>query len=344
LQAKFASTSVGSYIGTVAADLKFQLWGEDASQAYNSGRRFRLVASIPSTPRVPFASLDFKTVEHVYTYLALIDRHGLLSVYEPTSPDDLREWTLLDQKHVCTPVPSRGDETSFKVRWDQNETPLPYMNSLSDDDKQMGLIVSSLNEVKIYHSKLESDETVSETNRNGASQRLTFHEVFKLPTHPALVRDVSWCPYNIRGTERIATACKDGSVSVFELLVVAAQGYDHKDDTSAKSQQGGARAIKNRLPAQSSLTSAITGRTSSQPSSQSMSLRPASFPFAYKVQHVSTLPAHGDAWTVGWDGQGQILMSGGSDGVTKLWRKSVQSGSWMLFADQAVDFGTPDEQ
>ncbi len=36
-------------------------------------------------------------------------------------------------------------------------------------------------------------------------------------------------------------------------------------------------------------------------------------------------------------------MSGGSDGVTKLWRKSVQEGKWMLFADQAVEFGETEE-
>lgn len=337
MQAKFVSPTVGSYIGTIAADLKFQLWGEDVSQAFNSGRRFRLITSIPSTPRIPFASLDFKTSEHIFTYLALIDRQGLLSVYEPTSPDDLKEWTLLDQFHVCSPVPSRGDETSFRVQWDHNEVPLPYMNSLTDEDKQLGLIVTGLNEVKIYQSKLETDTAAAGLESNGASHRITFHECFRLPTHPALVRDVAWSPFSIRGSERIATACKDGSVRVFELTVIPsrAQMQNGESDTKTGGSTGGRRT--RAPPPQSSLTSAITGRPNQTPSTSNATT--ASFPFAYKIQHTSTLPAHGDAWAVSWDGHGQILMSGGSDGVTKLWRKAIQSGQWMLYADQAIDFG-----
>lgn len=345
--AKFVHPTVGSYIGTVAADLKFALWGEDVSQAPNSGRRFRPITSIPSTPRVPFASLDFKTVDNIYTYLALIDRQGLLSIYEPSTPDDLREWTLLDQFHVCSPVPNRGDETSFKVRWDQNETPLPYVNSLSDDDKQLALIVSSINEVKIYHSATDTETQPTDpsfdSGTGGASHRMTFHEALRLPTHPALVRDIAWSPFNVRGVERIATACKDGAVRIFEIAVVPSQSSDQKADSSA-AQSSNSRNVRARPPKESSLTSAITGKPASNTTaSAGKQPKQYAFPFAYQIQHVSTLPAHGDAWSVSWDGQGQVLMSGGSDGVTKLWRKSVQGGQWLLFADQAVEFGERDD-
>ena len=345
--AKFVHPTVGSYIGTVAADLKFSLWGEDVSQAFNSGRRFRPITSIPSTPRVPFASLDFKTVEHIYTYLALIDRQGLLSIYEPTSPDDLREWTLLDQFHVCSPVPNRGDETSFKVRWDQNETPLPYINSLSDDDKQLALMVSSINEVKIYHSAPESESQQTnpsfDSSTGGASHRMTFHETCRLPTHPALVRDVAWSPFNVRGLERIATACKDGAVRIFEIALIPSQSSDHNGDPAPT--QSNNRNVRSRPPQQSMLSSAITGKPSTSTNTSSgKQPKQHTFPFAYQILHVSTLPAHGDAWSVSWDGQGQVLMSGGSDGVTKLWRKSVQGGQWMLFADQAVEFGEKEDE
>lgn len=342
--AKFIHPTVGSYIGTVAADLKFFLWAEDVTQAFNSGRRFKPIASIPSTPRVPFTSLDFRTVDNIYTYLALIDRQGLLSIYEPSSPDDLKDWTLLDQFHVCFPVPNRGDETSFKVRWDRNETPLPYTNSLSDDDKQLGLIVSSVNDVKIYHSATDTDQPSNIHNESSASHRITFHEAFRLPTHPSLVRDVAWSSFNIRGVERIASACKDGAVRVFELALVPSQSFDLPGTDPTASISSNSRNIRNRRPQESSLTHAITGRpnTSSNPSSGKLP-REYNFPFAYQIQHVSTLPAHGDAWSVSWDGQGQVLMSGGSDGVTKLWRKSVQGGQWMLFADQAVELTSTEE-
>ncbi len=341
--AKFAHPTVGSYIGTVAADLKFSLWEEDVSQAYNSGRRFRLITSIPSTPRVPFASLDFKTIDNIYTYLALIDRQGLLSIYEPSSPDDLREWTLLDQFHVCSPVPNRGDETSFKVRWDQNETPLSYINSVSDDENQLALIVSSINEVKIYHSAPDTETQPTnpsfDSSTGGATHRMTFHEAFRLPTHPALIRDVSWSPFNVRGVERIATACKDGAIRVFEIGIIPTQPSDQNTD-SAGTQSSNNRNVRSRPSQQSSLTSAITGKPNSNAiASTGKQPKQYAFPFAYQILHVSTLPAHEDAWSVSWDGQGQVLMSGGSDGVTKLWRKSVQGGQWLLFADQAAEFG-----
>ena len=331
---------MGNYIGTVGADLKFQLWGEDTSQEYNSGRRYRLVTSVPSTPRVPFTSLDFKTVDHVYTYLALIDRQGLLSIYEPSSPDEMQEWTLLDQLHVCSPVPSRGDETSFKLQWDHNEVPLAYTNSLSDDDKQLSLIVSSLQDVKIFCSKLEEDKDAANQESTGASHRITFHECFHLPTHPGLVRDIAWSSYNIRGVERIATACRDGTVRVFELAVVPSSSFQQNGDAFNRSAQG--RGSRSGQPVQSSLTSAITGRSGVSAAIHGSAPRSIELPYAYKLVHVTELTGHGDAWTVTWDGQGQILMSGGSDGVTRLWRKSVQSGQWMLFADQAVDFESED--
>jgi nucleoporin SEH1 len=299
-----------------------------------------LTTSIPSTPRVPFASLDFKTVDLVYTYLALIDRQGLLSIYEPTSPDELKEWTLLDQFHVCTPAPGRGDDTSFKVQWDHNEVPLPYINSLTDDDKQLGLIVAGLNEVKIYQSKMESDQPSAGPESNGASHRVTFHECFRLPSHPALVRDVSWAPYNLRGSERVATACKDGAIRIYELLAIHAHSQAQNGEFDTKSTQSGGR--RRAVQPQSSLTSAITGRSNTTSASQNLAPA-ATFPFAYKIQHHYTVPAHSDAWAVDWDGQGQILMSGGSDGVTKLWRKAIQSGQWMLYADQSIDFGGNDD-
>ena len=343
--AKFTPTTMGSYFGTVASDLKFQLWGEDVTQAYNSGRRFRLASSVDSTPRIPFTSLDFKVIDNIYIYLALIDRQGLLSFFEPSSPDELKEWTLIDQFSVCSPTPSRGDETSFKVHFDQNDTPLPYISSLTDDSSQLSLAVTSINDVRIYHSTTTEDTSTSPLSSATASHRIKFHQSFVLPTHPSLVRSIAWSSFNVRGVERIATACKDGSIRIFELAIMPSQHSDSHNDSS-KSSTNNARQARSRQPQQSSLTSAITGRpapnTAASSSSNTRQTKYA-FPFMYQIQHVSTLPAHGDAWSVSWDAQGQVLMSGGSDGVTKLWRKSVQEGKWMLFADQAVEFGETEE-
>lgn len=377
---------------------------EEPSQAPNNGHRFRRIATIPSTPRVPFVSMDLKTVDNVYTYLALIDRQGLLTVYEPSNPDDLKDWTLVDQFNVCgAHPPSRGDETSFKVRFDQNATPLAYINSLSDDRSQLNLVVSALNEVKVYRSAVPSNFS----GDDGSSHRLMFYEAAKLPRHPALVRDVAWAPFSVRGTDRIATACKDGAVRIFELAVsegpstsmASGPGAVGSMGTGAANSSGIAPsntstfstttastrsyASQQRQQPQSSLTSAITGRSAahshspSQSQSQSQSSysyspststtntntttsnAPSSsnnvisnpqvshasqtartgytFPFVTTIASTSTLThAHPDTWSLSFDAQGQVLLTNGADGVTKIWRKSVLGGQWLVFAGQEV--------
>lgn len=297
--------------------------------------------------------MDLKTVDHVYTTLALIDRQGLLSIYEPAAPDDFKDWTLIDVFNVCGSAnpPGRGDETSFKVRWDPNPTPLAYVNSVSDDRTQLSLVVSVLNEVKIYRSVVPTTESLSS---DGASHRLMFYEAVKIPRHPALVRDVQWAPFSVRGTDRIATACKDGAVRIFELAVSEAPATDNTNNnnntnttTGRNTSQLGPHTSQHQQQ-QSSLTSGLTGRapntntptttTTPAPGPPSRAARTGhAFPFITTVQSTSSLPhAHADAWSLSFDGQGQVLLSNGSDGVTKIWRKSVLGGQWLVFAGQEV--------
>jgi nucleoporin SEH1 len=361
--AKFLHPTTGSHFASIGNDLKFHLWSEDVSQAPNSGRRFRRMATIASTPRVPFVSMDIKTIDSVYTYIALIDRQGLLSIYEPSSPDDFKEWTLIDIFNVCgSNPPGRGEETSFKVRWDPNITPLAYTNSLSDDRTQLSLVVTALNEVKIYRAITPSVEP--RATSDGASHLLMLHEAVRLPRHPDLVRDVAWAPFSVRGTDRIATACKDGTIRIFELSVSqSAHGNGSAANTqdATSSTRNMSLASQKQQP-QSHLTSAITGRnthahntstTGNQANHHSShaasnTVRSTySFPFQTTIQSTSTLQnAHSDAWTATFDSQGQVLMTNGSDGVTKIWRKSILGGQWLVFAGQEIldeeDGGTED--
>ncbi|KAJ9609793.1 hypothetical protein H2200_006121 [Cladophialophora chaetospira] len=363
--AKFLAMTLGTHIVTTGNDLKCHLWSEDATQPPRQGHRFRRVATIPSTPRIPFMSLDVKTLttDNITTFLALIDRHGLLNVYEPTNPGDLRDWTLLDSFNVCAPnpAPGRGDETSFKVQFDQNPTPLPYIESLSNEREQLGLVVCAMNEVKIFRSVVPSNSGGGDASiggiglgigggsgvstSGGASHRVMFYEAIKLPIHPALVRDVAWSGFNVRGTDLIATACRDGAVRLFEVGVTegsAGNGNTGRNGTEQQSSTSQARNTVQQRQQQSSLTSAITGRQP-QSSTTSASNQPGgsrtghNFGYLTNLSSAVTLPqAHSDAWHVSFDPQGQVLLSGGSDGVTKLWRKSVLNGQWMVFATQEV--------
>jgi nucleoporin SEH1 len=352
----FSPTLGGTYFASIGNDLKLHVWTEDVSQPPRQGHRFRRVATIASTARVPFVSLDVKTLysDHITTFLAVIDRQGLLSVLEPSSPDDLREWTLLDCFNVCLPgdVPGRGEETNFKVRFDPNPTPLGYINSVSDGRDELGLVACAGMEVKVYRSVLPSSggegsvglglgigSTGANLNTGGASHRLMFYEAIRLPVHPDLVRDVAWAPFNVRGTDRIATACRDGGVRIFELGVQEGSSRDGKHgETQAISGQG--RSSLHQRQQQSSLTTAITGRqsqnTTSPASSQPGGSRAGhSFPYLTTIASATQLKeAHSDVWSLTFDPQGQVLLSTGSDGTTKIWRKSVLEGKWMVFAQQ----------
>lgn len=344
--------TTGSHIATIGNDLIFRLWAEDPSQPPNSGRRFKRISTIASTSRVPFVSLDLKNVDSVYTYLALIDRQGLLSVYEPTNPDDFKEWTLVDQWHTVLPPTSRGQETSFKVRFDQNPTGLPYVNSLSDDRSMLSIVATAMNEVKIYRSvSLDANGNVG---TDPSSRHLAFVEAARLPAHPALVRDVQWAPFNVRGTDLIATACRDGCVRIYEMDVLSMD--DAKSVSTTRAVTSGRQATHSpasRSAPQSSLTTAIAGRNSSTTNNQSSPVgssrlaqqRPqVNMPFKHDITQVADLiNVHKDAWALAWDPNGQVLMSNGSDGVTKLWKQSVLKGDWMLFADQEISIESGDD-
>jgi nucleoporin SEH1 len=332
--------------------LRLRLWAEDPTQAPNSGRRFKLICQVHSSSRVPFVSLDLKNIESVYTYLSVIDRQGLLSVYEPTNPDEFKEWSLIDQWHVCQPPPGRGQETSFKVRFDQNPTALPYINSLTDDKNMLSLVATAMNEVKIYRSiNVESNGGMGS---DASSRRMAFVEAAKIPVHPALVRDVQWAPFNVRGPDLIATACRDGCVRIYRLDI-SAIGDDTQTSGPPNSTSLGrhtSQALGQRSAPQSSLTTAITGRNPNSTSSTSnpglshfTQQRPhVSLPFKHHVTQVADLKnVHKDVWALAWDPNGQVLMSNGSDGITKLWKQSVMKGEWMLFADQEVSIDNGDE-
>ena len=351
-QAKWLHPTTGSHIVTIGNDLRLRLWAEDPMQAPNSGRRFKLLYQIHSNSRVPFVSLDLKNVDSVYTYLAVIDRQGLLSVYEPTNPDEFKEWLLVDQWHVCQPPPARGQETSFKVRFDQNPVTLPYINSLSDDKSMLSLVATAINEVKIYRSvTFESNGTL---DSDSSSRQMAFVEAARLPVHPALIRDVQWAPFNVRGTDLIATACRDGSVRIYGLDILPV-GDSNKSPGSGNHASSGQLASQVQAPRsapQSSLTTAITGRNSNSTSSTStpglsrfaQQRSRVSLPFKHNISQVAELAnVHKDVWALAWDPNGQVLMSNGSDGITKMWKQSVMNGAWMLFADQEISIESGDE-
>jgi nucleoporin SEH1 len=360
--------TIGSNIASIGNDLKCKLWTEEPSQPPNSGRRFRCLHTISSNTKVPFVSLDIKKLDFVSTYIALIDRSGLLSIYEPANLDSFKEWSLLDQWNVCSPnPPDRGAETSFKVRFDQNPVSTPYMNSLTEDFNMLSLVATAMDTVKIYRSTATPINFSSTPGVMAPTGHKTiFYEAARFPTHPALIRDVQWAPFNVRGFDLFATACRDGGVRIYRLDTTACTTNPNTSPSEPSSQttsstnhpsSPAAATLPRRPGPQSSLTSAIVGRSgpsalnppqSTTPSHPTITTRQHSrstipSPFTHTLTTEAELPdAHRDAWALCWDPAGQVLMSSGSDGVTKLWKKAVMGAGWLLFADQEISVDDSD--
>ena len=214
-----------------------------------------------------------------------------------------------------------------------------------------------MNEVKIYRSiNVESNGNL---DSDRSSRQIAFVEAAKLPVHPALIRDVQWAPFNVRGTDLIATACRDGCVRIY-ALDVSALGDNEKTSGPANSSTSGRHASQaqaQRSTPQSGLTTAIASRnttSTNNPSTNNPSMQgpsryaqqrfQASLPFKQTVTQIADLTnVHKDVWALAWDPNGQILMSNGSDGITKMWKQSIMNGEWMLFADQEISIESGDE-
>lgn len=166
-----------------------------------------------------------------HTYLALLAADGRLTVLENDQPDNLAEYTPVDEFTVC-PRPSRGEEVSFRVRFDPSPEPCYAAQRSGVGADSLGIVVAAMDQVRVYRSR-----DVVATSYGVHSTRKEFYLAADLndaataptaanapayasapaATHRGLVRDVAWAPGNIRGYDTIATACQDGFSRVFRL-------------------------------------------------------------------------------------------------------------------------------
>lgn len=351
--AKWFHSSTGTNFVTVGNDLQLRIWTQDVYQAPMSGRRFRKIGHINCEQLVPFSSVDVKTIGK-NTYIAVIDRQGLLSLYEMTNPDEFNDWTLVDQFYVCSPTPGRGDHTSFRVQFDPNLFSLPYVNSLSDDKDQLAIAVTAMNELKLYRSTadpsiISSHESSLQSSSigRGASHRLVLFEVLRVNPSSlqpqmstgSLLRDVAIAPGNFRGTDIVAVALMNGTISIYEILLQSKSSSTTSPESPTQSRQSYRPALQ---PQQSNLTSALNPAAVVTNTTQQAQVRLAQpFSYTHHAVPISTFQhAHVDAWSVRWDMSGQMLLSSGNDGTVKIWKRVTDTsgqGTFELFAEQAGD-------
>ncbi|KAF4624862.1 hypothetical protein G7Y89_g13306 [Cudoniella acicularis] len=333
-------------IASIGTDGKFKLWVEDPTLQPGKGRRFnshsnRPVWDLRSASRAPFLSFAIKyNPETRHTYLALINRNALLTVYENEEPENMDNWAELDRVNVCD-KPARGEEVSFKVAFDPNLEPCYTAIRQGVQRDALGVIVASMNKASIWRTK-----EISHAVSLGSTSTKELYLAAELKGHRGLVRDVAWAPGSIRGFDVVATACKDGFVRVFQITTPSkgdkeprskefATLPEHVVVAAQRTPENGVRHAPSGIGA--GLASARPGTGGSrQPDTQG---NDGEVPHA--AREVSKLEANrAPVWRVKFDADGQLLGSTGDDGKLSLWRREP-SGIWSKSSELAMTRGLP---
>ncbi|KAG5931009.1 hypothetical protein E4U53_002002 [Claviceps sorghi] len=336
----------------------FRLWAEDLSAA--PGRRFcagrsgaggRPVFDTRST-RAPYRSFSMRHNEDTrQTHLALLAIDGRLTVYENDQPEDLSEFTSIDEFSICD-KPCRGEEISFKVCFDPNPEPCYMALRAGVPVDSLGIAAAGMDTVKVYRSRdiVTASYGVPQTQKE-------FYLATELTGHRGLVRDVAWAPGNIRGYDTVATACQDGYLRVFRIDTPFSP--DDGKSWSANDLLKSSRTTRPGQPGKPPSSLSTKDDTAAAPAADNKATHPSSTlsaslaksggPAADKrkwsgqegqVHHsqreISRLDSHRTpVWRVGFDDDGQILGSTGDDGKLMLYRQRPD-GVWAKSSELAM--------
>jgi nucleoporin SEH1 len=324
-------------LASLGIEGRFKIWAEDPAAA--PGRRFsqrakdnaRAAYEHPSRGS-PFRSFSIKHNDETrYTYLALLAADGSLQLLENDQPENLSEYAHVDELTVCA-KPSRGEETSFRVRFDPNPDPCYVALRAGVPTDALSLVVAAMDTVKIYRTR---DVATVSYGVSGTGKEL--YLAAEIEGHRGLVRDVAWALGNYRGYDIVATACQDGFVRVVRIDTP----FDPTDgktwsvhdlvrpngkDSRAHAREGSALAQK----AASQLHAASGIRAELEKTGANGGRRGTGQPgqIAHTVRELSKLDSHKTpVWRVGFDDDGQILGSVGDDGKLMCYRQ-MPEGAW----------------
>ncbi|KAB5576413.1 nuclear pore complex subunit [Coniochaeta sp. 2T2.1] len=355
-------------VASLGLEGRFKLWAEDPGAGGVAGRRFanasgggsglggggqgqgqggRLGGGMgrDSTPkaayetraggRATYRSFSMRHNDETrHTYLALLAGDGTVTVLENEQVENLSDYRQ-GIGYSSTGRPARGEETSFRVRFDPNPEVCYTALRAGVPTDALGLVVAAMDRVLVYRTR----DTV--TSQMGiVSSVKEFYLAAELPGHKGLVRDVAWAPGNIRGYDVIATACQDGFVRVFKLETPISPNHDSvgtngKGWSSSVLKKHAKRSstdahTSNLRDAVAPPSSAITkGLGSSSPDRRSG----GEGHIRHVVKEISKLDSHRTpVWRVGFDDDGQILGSVGDDGKLMCYRQTPD-GTWAKSAE-----------
>lgn len=377
------ATIYPNLIASLGIEGSFRLWAEDPSAA--PGRRFcaggrgsstgRPAFDTRSASKSPYRSFSLRHTDADvrHTHLALLAADGRLTVYENDQPEDLSEYTAIDEFAVC-PRPPRGEEVAFTVRFDPNPEPCYAAIRAGVPSDAIGLAVAAMTSVRIYRSR-----DVLATSYGLQTAQKEFYLAADIQGHRGLVRDIAWAPGNIRGYDIIATACQDGYARVFRLeapyapndgkswsasLLKASPATNH--GVNNKDRSGTATPVveevdgkqqQNHHQQPQQQQSRVQGNQQQQQqqqqghhqpsSSLSASLAKSGAPgerhwtgqpgqIKHTYREISKLDSNRTPiWRVGFDDDGQILGTTGDDGRLLCYRQTPD-GSWAKSSELAM--------
>jgi nucleoporin SEH1 len=283
------------------------------------------------------------------TYLALLSTEGRLTVYQTESPEALGEYASIDEFSVCK-KPSRGEEVSFRVRFDPGEEPCYSALRAGVGSDSLGLVVAAMGTVKLYRSR----DVVTASFGSSQTQK-EFYLAVEITGHRGLVRDVAWAPGNIRGYDIIATAGQDGYARVYRIDTPYSDSDGKSWSVSSLIKSDTQPASKDHPTTQYSKNNSTGGEqpsTSSTPQQAPSSTLSASLAKSGttgdrqwagqpgQVKHTAREISRLDndrkpVWRVGFDDDGQILGTTGDDGKLMCYRQ-LPDGSWAQSSELAI--------
>ncbi len=279
-----------------------------------------------ASSRLSFQSFDLKhNPETRATYLALLDKGGLLTVYENEEPEAILQWTQIDQFLACE-KPTRGEETSMRIAFDPNLEPTWTTIREGVPRDSLAIIVAGQNTARIWRTKNVSHEVSL-----GAGHSKEFYRAADLPGHNGLVRDVAWAPGSIRGYDVVATACKDGVVRIFEVRTPATDGADLSNISLGPYPPSVVVPASTASNGQSGIGAGLATVRDSRQGGEKL---------PGQVQHVVTevarLTGHrSQVWRCEFDADGRMLTTAADDGRVLMWRR-LPSGEWDLHGELMV--------
>jgi nucleoporin SEH1 len=238
--------------------------------------------------------------------------------------------------------PARGEETSFKVRFDPNLEPSYAAIREGVPRDSLGLIVAGMNTARVWRTKVISHDVSL-----GSGSSKEFYLAADLPGHRGLIRDVTWAPGSIRGYDICATASKDGLVRVFEVRTPPKDAREVSNTEYAKYPVSQAVVPAPRGPEStlrngpSGISTGLATVRSGPVGNRQQDGQSQTGQVSHTVKEVARLDAHrGAVWRVNFDDDGQMLGSTGDDGKLMLWRRRP-NGAWSRSGELAMDTGGP---